>query len=66
MDTAEDRPYSLLGTNAPDIVAVAGHAAAGVPTIFDKLYDPCNERHTVNIGDALYVRTEESGDRWSK
>ena len=64
--TAEDRPYSLPGTNAQDIVVVAGHAAAGVPAIFDKLYDPGNERHTVNIGDALYVRTEESGDRWLK
>lgn len=64
--TAEDRPYSLPGTNAPDIVVVAGHAAAGVPAIFDKLYDPGNERHSVTIGDALYVRTEASGDRWLK
>lgn len=64
--TAEDRPYSLPGTNAPDIVVVAGHAAAGVPAIFDKLYDPGNEHHTVTIGDALYVRTEASGDRWLK
>lgn len=64
--TAEDRPYSLPGTNAPDIVVVAGHAAAGVPAVFDKLYDPGNGRHTVTIGDALYVRTEASGDRWLK
>lgn len=64
--TAEDRPYSLPGTNAPDIVVVAGHAAAGVPAIFDKLYDPGNERHTVAVGDAMYVRTEQSGDRWLK
>ena len=64
--TAEDRPYSLPGTNAQDIVVVAGHAAAGVPAIFDKLYDPGNEHHTVTIGDALYVRTEVSGDRWLK
>ena len=64
--TAEDRPDSLPGTNAPDIVVVAGHAAAGVPAIFDKLYDPGNERHTVAIGDAMYVRTEQSGERWLK
>lgn len=64
--TAEDRPYSLPGTNAQDIVVVAGHAAAGVPAVFDKLYDPGNGRHTVTIGDALYVRTEASGDRWLK
>lgn len=64
--TAEDRPYSLPGTNAPDIVVVAGHAAAGVPAIFDKLYDPGNERHTVALGDAMYVRTEQSGERWLK
>lgn len=64
--TAEDRPYSLPGTDSPDIVVVAGHAAAGVPAIFDKLYDPSNEHHTISIGDAMYVRTEQSGDRWLK
>lgn len=64
--TADDRPYSLPGTSASDIVVVAGHAAAGVPAIFDKLYDPSNEHHTVAVGDALYVRTEQSGDRWLK
>lgn len=64
--TDEDRPYSLPGTNAPDIVVVAGHAAAGVPAIFDKFYDPGNERHTVAVGDAMYVRTEQSGEGWLK
>lgn len=64
--TAENRPYSLPGTDASDIVVVAGHAAAGVPAIFDKLYDPSNEHHTVTIGDAMYIRTEQSGDRWLK
>lgn len=64
--TADDRPYSLPGTDASDIVVVAGHAAAGVPAIFDKLYDPSNEHHTVAVGDALYMRTEQSGDRWLK
>lgn len=64
--TADDRPYSLPGTDAPDIVVVAGHAAAGVPAIFDKLYNPSTAQHTVHIGDALYVKTETSGDRWLK
>lgn len=64
--TADDRPYSLPGTDASDIVVVAGHAAAGVPAIFDKLYDPSNDHHTVTIGDAMYIRTEQSGDRWLK
>lgn len=64
--TADDRPYSLPGTDASDIVVVAGHAAAGVPAVFDKLYDPSNEHHTVTVGDALYIRTEQSGDRWLK
>jgi len=64
--TADDRPYSLPGTDASDIVVVAGHAAAGVPAVFDKLYDPSNEHHTVTVGDAMYIRTEQSGDHWLK
>ncbi|EFK55592.1 hypothetical protein KBP53_09920 [Corynebacterium genitalium ATCC 33030] len=64
--TAEDKPYSLPGTNADDIVVIAGHAAAGVPAVFDALYDVRADRHTVAPGDALYLRTEESGDKWLK
>lgn len=63
---APDRPYELPGTNAGDIVVIAGHAAAGVPAVFDKLYSPSDNAHTVNIGDTLYVRTEASGEWWLK
>lgn len=62
--TADDKPYSLPGTSAEDIVVIAGHAAAGVPAVFDKLYDAPAEKHTVTPGDTMYLRTATSGDRW--
>lgn len=64
--TAPDKPYQLPGSQATDIVVLAGHAAAGVPAVFDKLYDAPSETHTVSIGDALYIRTELSGEWWLK
>ena len=64
--TAKDKPYVLPGTTSEDIVVISGHAAAGVPAVFDKLYDVKEQRHTVNPGDILYLKTEESGDRWLK
>lgn len=62
--TAPDKPYSLPGTSAQDIVVIAGHAAAGVPAVFDKLYDAGASRHTISPGDELFVRTEASGSSW--
>ncbi|WP_342318426.1 hypothetical protein [Corynebacterium mayonis] len=62
--TAPDRPYSLPGSDAPDVVVIAGHAAAGVPAVFDSLYDARANRHTVSLGDVLYVRTEVSSSDW--
>lgn len=62
--TAPDRPYSLPGTNAPDIVVIAGHTGAGVPAVFNDLYDGTADRHRVAVGDKLYIRTAESGDNW--
>ena len=64
--TAKDKPYVLPGTTSEDIVVIAGHAAAGVPAVFDKLYDVKEQRHTVNPGDTMYLKTQESGDRWLK
>ena len=64
--TAKDKPYVLPGTTSEDIVVIAGHAAAGVPAVFDKLYDVKNQRHTVKTGDTMYLKTAESGDRWLK
>lgn len=63
---APDKPYELPGTDVSDIVVVAGHAAAGVPAVFDKLYNPADNAHTVKIGDVLYVRTEASEQWWLK
>ena len=63
--TAPDKPYQLPGTDAGDIVVIAGHAAAGVPAVFDKLYNPENA-HTLKIGDTMYLRTANSGEWWLK
>lgn len=62
--TAADKPYSLPGTNAPDVVVIAGHTGAGVPAVFDNLYDGSADHHRVKVGDKLYLRTADSGDNW--
>ena len=62
--TAADKPYVLPGSDAEDIVVIAGHAAAGVSAVFDKLYDPAAEAHTLAAGDEMFVRTEASGQWW--
>ena len=62
--TSDDRPYSLPGSNASDIAVIAGHTGAGVPAVFNDLYDGTAGEHQVSIGDELFVRTEESGDLW--
>ncbi|MDU0478469.1 hypothetical protein QVA66_04345 [Staphylococcus chromogenes] len=62
--TAQDRPYVLPGTGSTDLVVIAGHTGAGVPGVFNALYDGAANKHTVTVGDQLFVRTAASGDRW--
>lgn len=62
--TAADKPYSLPGTNSPDVVVIAGHTGAGVPAVFDNLYNGSADHHRVKVGDKLYLRTADSGDNW--
>ena len=62
--TAEDRPYSLPGTTAQDIVVIAGHTGAGVPAVFNNLYDGSANEHKVRLGNKLYVRRQNSGQNW--
>lgn len=62
--TGEGYPYELPGTDAKDLVVIAGHTGAGVSAVFNKLYDGTAERHNVAVGDYLYVRTETSGQDW--
>ncbi|WP_206215050.1 hypothetical protein [Corynebacterium lizhenjunii] len=62
--TAPDRPYSLPGTSATDVVVIAGHTGAGVPGVFNALYDGARDEHQVSAGDKLYVRTEATGNAW--
>lgn len=64
--TTEGKPYSLPGTNADDISVIAGHAAAGRAAVFDSLYNASADRHTINPGDTLYIKTENSGNEWLK
>lgn len=62
--TAEDKPYSLPGTDSPDIVVIAGHTGAGVPAVFNNLYDGRADEHKAAVGDKLYLRTQSSGEQW--
>lgn len=64
--TAPDRPYRLPGSNAEDIVVIAGHAGAGTDAVFDPLYNPDADHHNVRVGDVMYIRTETSGEQWLK
>ncbi|GAB3086112.1 hypothetical protein CAQUA_01840 [Corynebacterium aquatimens] len=56
--TSFDRPYTLPGTDARDIVVLAGN------DVFAPLYNGADKRLAVNAGDDLYLRTEKSGDQW--
>lgn len=62
--TADDRPYSLPGTDTDDLTVIAGHTGAGVSGVFDALYDGSDDEHSVHIGDRLFLRTEASGPQW--
>lgn len=65
--TASDRPYSLPGPDAEDLVVVAGHTGAGVHGVFDQLFDGSSDQHTIRVGDVLYLRTADSeaaGGKW--
>lgn len=62
--TSDKKPYALPGTNAQDITVVAGHTGGGVPAVFNDLYDGTADKHLINEGDLLYVRTENSGNSW--
>lgn len=53
--TASDKPYSLPGPGAEDLVVVAGHTGAGVHGVFDRLFDGSSDQHTIRVGDMLYL-----------
>lgn len=62
--TSPDMPYVLPGTDANDLVVIAGHTGAGVPAVFNNLYDGKNDRQTVQEGAKLYIRTAASEGKW--
>lgn len=61
---APDKPYSLPGTDAPDIAVFAGHTSRKVDAAFNWLYDWTGQKFSVELGDELWVRTEASGSTW--
>lgn len=62
--TADDKPYALPGTDSPDIVVIAGHTGAGVPAVFNNLYDGRADTHRASVDDKLFLRTQNSGEQW--
>ncbi|SNV83307.1 Uncharacterised protein [Corynebacterium imitans] len=64
--TSPDKPYELPGPDTGDLTVVAGHTGAGVPGVFDALYDSGADASRVSVGDTLYLRTEDSADAWLK
>ncbi|OFP35418.1 hypothetical protein [Corynebacterium sp. HMSC071B10] len=64
--TSPDKPYELPGPGAGDLTVIAGHTGAGVPGVFDALYDSGADVSRVSVGDTLYLRTEDSADAWLK
>ena len=58
--TSPDKPYELPGPGAGDLAVIAGHTGAGVPGVFDALYDSGADASRVSVGDVLYLRTEDS------
>ncbi|MCG7278925.1 hypothetical protein MHJ95_08005 [Corynebacterium imitans] len=58
--TSPDKPYELPGPDAGDLAVIAGHTGAGVPGVFDALYDSSAGASRVAVGDVLYLRTEDS------
>ena len=57
--TADDKPYALPGTTSSDIAVLAGSSGS-----FGPLYNTTSRTPTPSPGDALYLRTQESGERW--
>ena len=64
--TSPNKPYELPGPGAGDLAVIAGHTGAGVPGVFDALYDSGADASRVAVGDVLYLRTEDSADAWLK
>lgn len=62
---SKDYPYSLPGTDAPDLAVFAGHTARTIPSAaFNVFYNWQKGKFTVAKGDELWVKTVKSGKRW--
>lgn len=56
--------YELPGSEARDVVVLAGHTSRKRDTAFNPLYDWRNGRFTIALGQEMWVRTVASGDQW--
>lgn len=64
--TAENKPYQLPGSEAEDIVVIAGQAGGDGLAVFSKLWSEPSGESGLIPNDALYLRTDASGDKWLK
>jgi hypothetical protein len=52
--------FAQPGTSSPDLAVLAGHSSTNLDTAFNRLY----RQGSALTGQTVYVRTEDSGDRW--
>jgi hypothetical protein len=52
--------FAQPGTSSPDLAVLAGHSSKKLDTAFNRLY----QQGSALTGQTVYVRTEDSGDRW--
>jgi hypothetical protein len=61
----KEYPYSLPGTDAPDIAVLAGHTSRLLPSAsFNVFYDWRKAQFTVRKDDELWGKTAKSGKHW--
>ncbi len=61
---ARDRPYTLPGSDSPDVSVLAGHTMRQGAAAFNPFFNVRTQRFTVVEGDELRLRTVTSGTRW--
>lgn len=52
--------FAQPGTSSPDLAVLAGHSSTNLDTAFNRLH----RQGSALTGQTVYVRTEDSGDRW--
>jgi hypothetical protein len=52
--------FAQPGTSSPSLAVLAGHSSRSLDTVFNRLYPQGSGLE----GQMVYLRTEDSGDRW--